>query len=117
MSPLEPGPSSAPLSCGKGGLNLKSICPSPVGPRGPCFQRKAEMCLAPSTEHISWKIRSIGHWQDCEWLTRMWHLRAKEYDLFVEVGANIGACTLEMLLSTNASIVAIEPSPVVRGCL
>ena len=29
----------------------------------------------------------------------------------LQVGANIGACTVELLLRTNASIVALEPSP------
>ena len=28
-----------------------------------------------------------------------------------EIGANIGACTVELLLRTRASIIALEPSP------
>ncbi|KAL3771583.1 hypothetical protein ACHAWU_003758 [Discostella pseudostelligera] len=31
--------------------------------------------------------------------------------VYVEIGANIGSCVMEMLLSTNASIVAFEPHP------
>ena len=71
------------------------------------------MCLPPPPEHIAETIRKRGHWPDCEWLTRLWRLstKASSCDLFVDVGAHIGACSLEMLLSTNATIVAIEPNP------
>ena len=31
--------------------------------------------------------------------------------VLLEVGANIGACTVELLLRTNARIIAVEPSP------
>lgn len=31
--------------------------------------------------------------------------------VLLEVGANIGACTVELLLRTNAKIIAVEPSP------
>jgi FkbM family methyltransferase len=31
--------------------------------------------------------------------------------IYIEIGANIGSCVMEMLLSTNASIVAFEPDP------
>lgn len=40
---------------------------------------------------------------------------ASEHDpdgVAIEIGANIGACTVEMLLRTRAKIVALEPSPV-----
>ena len=96
-----------------GVLELRKICPSPLGVRQhhTCFTRRADMCLPPPNEHVADTIRRMGHWPDCEWLTRLWHLKAREQDLFVEVGANIGACTLEMLLSTNATVVAIEPNP------
>lgn len=31
--------------------------------------------------------------------------------IFLEIGANIGACTIQMLLSTNATVAVFEPSP------
>jgi len=32
-------------------------------------------------------------------------------DVFLDIGANIGACSLEMLQRTDASVLAVEPSP------
>lgn len=62
---------------------------------------------------------------DCGKFVRLWHeldgvrfggrrhLGAGEgpEGVLVEVGANIGACTLELLLRTKARIIAFEPSP------
>eukprot|EP00966_Prymnesium_polylepis_P181525 4204620-Prymnesium_polylepis.1 len=38
-------------------------------------------------------------------------LGGDKLDVVVEVGANIGACTLQLLLHTNATVLAFEPSP------
>ena len=57
--------------------------------------------------------REGGVWRDCVPLVHMWH-RTHVFgsDLFVDAGANIGACT--MLLTgvyNNISVVAFEPNP------
>ena len=31
--------------------------------------------------------------------------------LFVDAGANVGACTMHMLLATSAKVAAFEPGP------
>ena len=76
------------------------------------------MCLVPN-EHVSNTIRELGHFPGCEWLVKVWRShddpRARgQRDTFVDAGANIGACSLEMLLRTDARVVAFEPSPVNR---
>lgn len=75
----------------------------------------ASMCLY-SGRHanlISDKIRRYGRWQDCDAIVREWRAIASKAhsDVLLEVGGNIGACTLEMLLRTEARIVVVEPSP------
>ena len=76
------------------------------------------MCLVPN-EHVSNTIRELGHFPDCEWLVKAWRAHDDprtrgQRDTFVDAGANIGACSLEMLLRTDARVVAFEPSPVNR---
>ena len=72
------------------------------------------MCLAQS-DFISDYIRKHGRWRDCKLLVELWSRAANESGLargwFVEVGANVGACTVEMLALTRASVLALEPSP------
>ncbi len=74
------------------------------------------LCLAESPDIISDAIRQQGRWHDCGKFVRMWeHLDslcdAHAEGVLIEVGANVGACTLELLLRTNARVVAFEPSP------
>jgi FkbM family methyltransferase len=40
-----------------------------------------------------------------------WEMHNNTADHHLEVGANIGACVMEMLAHTNAKIVAFEPNP------
>lgn len=72
------------------------------------------LCLQGPGDYISDTIRRIGHWYDCVMLRRLWHAPTadgRRGGIFLEVGANIGACTLEFLLMTDAHIIAVEPSP------
>ena len=71
------------------------------------------MCLSAS-DHVSKQIALNGRWRDCKALVQEWHKGGSDDrdNVAVELGANIGACTLELLLLTNASIAAFEPSPV-----
>ena len=91
-------------------------------------------------DHISDVVSRRGRWNDCYRYVELWLLLdgpasvRKSYSspentgtrfvshfaegatgpggLFLEAGANIGSCTLELLLLTNASVVAFEPSPI-----
>ena len=105
----------------------------PLGNRRLVHQK---MCL-PRNDHISDRIRRQGRWTDCSKFVQFWrtldgqrttwrtngvrHVRS-EIDYLasndshgrgslVEIGANIGSCTVELLLRTRARIVAFEPSP------
>ena len=88
------------------------------------------MCLA-HRDYVSDYIVHHGRWRDCGSHVRLWQrldgldikelkqlkqLRAAEIGdpegILIEVGANIGACTVELLLRTRAKILAFEPSPV-----
>lgn len=80
------------------------------------------MCLM-DNDRISQHIRKKGYWVGCDRYVEMWHTHhqkennlkgrtgGQHFDIIVEVGANIGACTLQLLLQTNATILAFEPSP------
>ena len=74
-----------------------------------------EMCLNPK-DHLSKHVAKAGRWRDCEELVFEWNASSSraggEGDIFLELGANIGACTLEMLLLTSARVIAFEPSPI-----
>ena len=93
--------------------------------------KEISMCIHPFDDAISNSIRRNYRWDDCNILPQLWY---QHYDghatngspttfskrrrttypsssLYLEVGANIGPCVMEMLLSTNATIVAAEPHP------
>ena len=71
------------------------------------------MCLSES-DHVSKQLALNGRWRDCKALVQEWHQGGSDDhdNVAVELGANIGACTLELLLLTNASVAAFEPSPI-----
>lgn len=74
----------------------------------------ARMCVH-HHDIISYTIMSHKRWGDCNILPVLWnnggHNVNDEALYYVEIGANIGSCLMEMLLSTNASIIAFEPHP------
>jgi FkbM family methyltransferase len=83
------------------------------------------MCLYPPDEDrwVSGLIRKNGRWPNCDTLTDrlLRRNRAKNETsdnddegagtVFVDVGANIGACVVQILATTHARIIAFEPSP------
>ena len=83
-----------------------------------------KMCLAPG-DVITESILRWQRWRDCGRLVRLWgaldgdttrptsapHPSAP-HGIFLELGASVGACTVELLLRTRARIVAFEPNPV-----
>ena len=103
--PPWPAPRGQALKCMNGSLHFKL-------PR----RINQPLCLAPN-DHLSRHLRRRGQWRDCERLKVLWmQVEASAprgaVSLFMEVGTNIGACTLELLLATSARIVAFEPNPV-----
>lgn len=75
--------------------------------------RNAEMCVHSFSDTVSNSIKRKGHWGDCNQLSKMWNEKAQHSDksVYVEIGANIGSCVMEMLLGTDAKIIAFEPHP------
>lgn len=68
--------------------------------------------------YVSKMIRQSGRWRECDALTSLWNKNPKpEPSIYVEVGANIGSCVMQMLLTTNATIYAFEPHPRNLFCL
>ena len=76
------------------------------------------MCLRQYDDLISHEIRVHGVWDDCFPLIHMWKntlkSSANEYSkidsFFVDVGANIGSCSL-MMAAAGVKVIAFEPSP------
>ncbi|GFH50182.1 hypothetical protein CTEN210_06658 [Chaetoceros tenuissimus] len=76
--------------------------------------KSAQMCIYPTAKdkYVSGEIRSRGRWSDCDVLPKLWNQsQHKANSIYLEIGANIGSCVMEMLLSTDAKIIAFEPHP------
>ena len=75
-------------------------------------------CLGPRTDIFSSYVMRNRRWDECLQHVLNWRSRedgpegqAPGKSIWLEVGANIGMCTLEMLWRTDAHVVALEPSP------
>jgi len=74
--------------------------------------KAAPMCVHTFKDVVSDKIGEKTHWPDCNILPTLWNASNPTKDsMYIEIGANIGACVMEMLLGTNANIIAFEPHP------
>ena len=74
-----------------------------------------EMCLSRG-DGISQTVKRDGGLVDCGTLVALWRRISRQRrdttrGVFLEFGANIGVCTLTMLLQTNAIAAIFEPSP------
>mmetsp|Transcript_10739 Transcript_10739/g.16192 ORF Transcript_10739/g.16192 Transcript_10739/m.16192 type:complete len:502 (-) Transcript_10739:407-1912(-) len=78
------------------------------------------MCVHTFPDTVSNHIRKYEKWDDCFNLPHLWNGRRRTTtstnsntgkEFYIEVGANIGSCVLEMLLATDALIIAFEPHP------
>ena len=70
------------------------------------------MCVRNSFDLISNSISSYGKWPECDDLSTLFARFAhRNDDLVLDIGANIGACTLSLLLDTEARVIAFEPGP------
>lgn len=89
--------------------------PLPPPPGHSCAWAETKMgpmCLM-KRDLISDTIRKIGHWPECDKLANAFTTSANRQPdpgVFLELGANIGTCTL-LLLHANATVIAFEPSP------
>ena len=68
------------------------------------------LCLVGRDDFLSARIISHGRWDECDDIVELWHNRSGAGDVFLDGGANIGACTLQLLLRTSATVVAVEPA-------
>ena len=79
----------------------------------------AKMCVHTDDDFLSRVLRDGHRWWECDALSRYWNGRGKQTTdetddrevVYVEIGANVGSCVMEMLMSTDANIVAFEPHP------
>lgn len=69
------------------------------------------ICLHPDgqDQFVSEEISKLGHWKNCDDLTELLHDNPRA--VYVDLGANIGACVMQVLFTTQASIIAFEPNP------
>ena len=88
---------------GLSGINISEPGESPA---------RAPMCLFPGRNMISDYVSKTGRWHDCARLVAAWRQRnPPQGSVMLEIGGNIGACSLEMLLRTDARLIIFEPSP------
>ena len=87
----------------------------------------ASICLRASPDLLADAVRKRGYWPECADLPAMLRAsgggdghgdRSSTWDsnqnvslppLFVDVGANVGACSLHVLMATGADVLAFEP--------
>lgn len=73
--------------------------------------KTAQMCVHSFYDLVSDAIKKSKRFGDCDLLPILWGEEEKENSVFLDIGTNIGSCTMEMLLGTNASIISFEPHP------
>jgi FkbM family methyltransferase len=102
---------------GGGGGNNNSSSTSSSG-IAPVF-----MCLYPPAQDrfVSGQIQKRGSWGNCNSLTKRLHQGGGDATdaetegtknlVYMDVGANIGSCVVQILSTTDAKVVAFEPNP------
>lgn len=74
--------------------------------------KEVDFCVFPFKDVISDSVKRAHRWGDCLSLPGLWNNATKmKNSVYVEIGANQGTCLTEMLLSTDANIIAFEPHP------
>ncbi|KAL7502981.1 hypothetical protein ACHAXN_000839 [Cyclotella atomus] len=76
--------------------------------------KQSQMCVHTfAGDFLRRVIKRDKRWKDCNVLPDLWTADGKKDDdsLYIDIGANIGSCVMEMLMSTKAKIVAFEPHP------
>jgi FkbM family methyltransferase len=74
---------------------------------------QSQICVHTFDDFLTKEIKQKQRWVECDVLSDLWTADGMEDDdsLYVDIGANIGSCVMEMLLSTKAKIIAFEPHP------
>mmetsp|Transcript_33542 Transcript_33542/g.72618 ORF Transcript_33542/g.72618 Transcript_33542/m.72618 type:complete len:349 (-) Transcript_33542:16-1062(-) len=81
------------------------------------FDDTVPLCLRTYGDLVSDVVRNRGDWTECQtiedvWTSSMLAPFATDGDLFLDIGANIGICSVHMAAATDAKkVVAFEPSP------
>ena len=73
------------------------------------------MCVYPRDrdQYVSGRIIDSGRWPDCDRLTTILREEPESTNkVHVEIGAQIGSCVMQVLLTTDATVYAFEPHPV-----
>lgn len=74
--------------------------------------KEAQMCVHDRPDAVSGAIKASKRFHHCNILSEIWTANNNDDDsVYLEFGANIGSCVMEMLLGTNATIIAFEPHP------
>ena len=75
--------------------------------------KSAKMCCHDDADMVSRTIKADKRFRDCDVLPKLWNESNDKTpnSVYLEIGANIGSCVMEMLLSTDAKVVAFEPHP------
>ena len=74
--------------------------------------KESQICVHDFAESISTHIKRDKKWMNCNILPKLWNdgvhnnTGESQVSCYVKIGANIGACIIEMLLGTDASIIA-----------
>lgn len=97
---------------------LTTVVPKEIKDEVSCrwllYKGKIQICAHPDSDRVSDAIARKGSWSDCDMLPALWlelPMHERSRGNFLDLGANIGSCSIEMLLSTDASIVSIEANP------
>ena len=67
-----------------------------------------QMCVHNSSNYISNTLASTGRWKECSPLIEQ---ASSHGTLILELGGNIGACSVQLLLRTNKVLIIFEPNP------
>ena len=74
--------------------------------------KTTKFCGHSDPDGVTAQITNKGHFHHCDILPTLWNKADKtEESIYLEIGANIGSCVVEMLLSTDAKVIAFEPHP------
>jgi len=74
--------------------------------------KTTKFCGHSDPDGVTDTIMRKGRFHHCNILPTLWNKADKtEESIYLEIGANIGSCVVEMLLSTDAKIIAFEPHP------
>lgn len=72
--------------------------------------KTAQLCLHPGTADRGTNLVLKGVYKDCLLQTTYWDPKHVK-QVYMEIGTHVGVCVLEMLLNTDARVVAVEPHP------